>query len=315
MSYELKFKRYTNSTINSLTGLDGEIFIDTTNKTLVVQDGVTTGGTALATWTAVSSALSNYQLKTSSLTIGSLTVTSLATLSSGVLVTYEPASTVGAAVQITAKNTQGGASYADFLKVTNSAPGASRPVKSFRLNSSGDIEIINAAYTTAIASLSDAGNLSVYGTIVPGAYAAGQVIKDTMLDNTQFTVNTTTVATSGSDTDFITYSYTPVSAQSYLIIHVHVGNWNAGESAGTGTDSYIARIKVDGSEITYSRQYTRDSYTFRTGTLFPLIGRYTNSNTTAKSITVGVRRDSADDSITLTNSATALWLRITEVAR
>jgi hypothetical protein len=136
-----------------------------------------------------------------------------------------------------------------------------------------------------------------------------------MLSNTELTVNATTVATSTSDTDFITYSYTPTSSSSYLIIHVHVGAYSATEATGGGTDSYFSRIKVGGNEIVYSRQMTRSNESGRTGNLFPLTGRYTNSDTTAKTITVGVRRDSADDNITIVNSATALWMRITEIAR
>jgi hypothetical protein len=159
------------------------------------------------------------------------------------------------------------------------------------------------------------GNMYTAGFMQAGAYRAGQVIKDTMLANSEVTVATTTVATSTSDTDFISYSYTPLSNSSYLIIHVHVASYEAAKTGGAGTDSYFSRIKVDGTEITYAAQYTRDTYTFRTGTLFPLTGRYTNSSTAAKTITVGVRRDSADDSITLVNTATALWMRITEIAR
>ena len=49
MAYTLKFKRYTSGVILATTGADGEIFVDTTNKTLVVQDGTTVGGSALAT--------------------------------------------------------------------------------------------------------------------------------------------------------------------------------------------------------------------------------------------------------------------------
>lgn len=230
-----------------------------------------------------------------------------------VTVTYSPATTTGSAIEITTKDTRGGTGYADFLAVTNSTSGATNPNKYFRINNIGTMEVINSAYSASILALTNGGNLSTAGTIIPGAYTAGQVIKDTMLDNTQFTVNTTTVATSTSDTDFITYNYTPVSSSSYLIIHVHVASYYDG--GGTGDDSYFSRIKVDGNEITYSRQATRNNYTFRTGTLFPLTGRYTNSNTTAKSITVGVRRDSADDNITIVNSGTALWMRITEIAR
>jgi hypothetical protein len=136
-----------------------------------------------------------------------------------------------------------------------------------------------------------------------------------MLANSEVTVATTTVATSTSDTDFMSYSYTPLSNSSYLIIHVHVASYDAGKTGGTGNDSYFSRIKVDGAEITYAAQYTKDNYTFRTGTLFPLTGRYTNSSITAKTITVGVRRDSADDNINIVNTGTALWMRITEIAR
>jgi hypothetical protein len=160
------------------------------------------------------------------------------------------------------------------------------------------------------------GNIVTTGFIQPGAWRAGQVIRDTMLSNTELTINATTVATSNSDTDFITYSYTPTSSSSYLIIHVHVGAYSAAsDTGGAGTDSYFSRIKIGGNEIVYSRQMTRSGDSFRTGALFPLTGRYTNSDTTAKTITVGVRRDSADDNITIVNSSTALWMRITEIAR
>jgi hypothetical protein len=154
------------------------------------------------------------------------------------------------------------------------------------------------------------GNLSIAGAVIPSAWTAGQVIKDTTLSNTEVTISTTTVATSTSDTDFLTYSYTPVSSNSYLVIHYHLASFSF--EGGTGNDSYFSRIKVDGNEITYSRQSTVNGN--RTGVLFPLTGRYTNSNTTAKSIVVACRRDSADDNITIVNTATSMWLRITEIA-
>lgn len=315
MSYELKFKRYDSATINSLVGLNGEIFIDTTKKTLVVQDGATTGGSVLATEAYVDAQLTTSTLRLNTLTASTITVTSVATLNSGVVITYEPATSTGAAIQVTAKNSQGGANYADFLKVTNSAAGASRNIKSFRLTSTGDIEVINAAYTTALATLTDTGNFSTYGSINPGAWIAGQVIKDTMLDNSQITVVSTTIAPSGTNTNFITYNYTPVSAQSYLIIHVHISRY---EPQGTTDDSWYSVLQVDGAEISYGYQMVNDNGTGtsgRSGVLFPLTGRYTNSSTASKQIQVAARRDTADDSIIIDNSATAIWLRITEIAR
>jgi hypothetical protein len=155
------------------------------------------------------------------------------------------------------------------------------------------------------------GNLSVAGAVNPSSWTAGQVIKDTILSNTEVTVNNTTIAASTSDTDIITYSYTPLSSTSYLVIHYHLANYDF--SGGTGNDSYISRIKVDGTEITYSTQSTVNGN--RSGVLFPLTGRYTNSNTTAKSIVVACRMNTGDDAITITNSSTSMWLRITEIAR
>lgn len=288
----------------------------------LANSSVTVNGTSISlgssgTVTAAADTLTGTELKstvvTSSLTsVGTLTGL---TTSGAASITYTPGSATGVALTTTGKDTQGGTGYFDFFRVTNTTSGVTNGSKTFRLNNIGTLEVINSAYTSTIATLTNAGNLAVTGTVTAGAYTAGQVIKDTMLSNSEFTVNATTVATSTTDTDFITYSYTPVSSSSYLIIHVHVASYEAAKTGGSGQDSYFSRIKVDGTEITYGTQYTRDTYTFRTGTLFPLTGRYTNSNTTAKSITVGVRRDSADDSITIVNSATALWMRITEVAR
>jgi hypothetical protein len=160
-------------------------------------------------------------------------------------------------------------------------------------------------------AIDTSGNMVVTGFIKPNAWRAGQVVNDIMLSNTEVTISTTTIATSTSDTDFLTYSYTPLSTSSYIVIHYHLASYSF--EGGTGNDSYFSRIKVDGSEITYSRQSTVNGN--RTGVLFPLTGRYTNSSVTAKSIVVACRRDSADDSITIVNSSSSMWLRITEIAR
>lgn len=57
MSRTLQFKRYANTVIAALTGSDGELILDTTNKTITVHDGSTVGGSRLATETfAVSQA-------------------------------------------------------------------------------------------------------------------------------------------------------------------------------------------------------------------------------------------------------------------
>jgi len=45
----LQFKRYANTVVAGITGANGEIIIDSTNKTITVHDGVTVGGKRLAT--------------------------------------------------------------------------------------------------------------------------------------------------------------------------------------------------------------------------------------------------------------------------
>ena len=71
-------------------------------------------------------------------------------------------------------------------------------------------------------ALDSTGNVVFTGFIKANAWRAGQVINDIMLSNTEVTVSTTTIATSTSDTDFVTYSYTPLSSTSYLVIHYHL---------------------------------------------------------------------------------------------
>jgi hypothetical protein len=70
-------------------------------------------------------------------------------------VTYQPASTIGSAVTLIAANTQGGTGYADFLTVTNSSNGVSLRNKTFRLNNTGFLEVIDSNYGNTILSLSN----------------------------------------------------------------------------------------------------------------------------------------------------------------
>lgn len=188
-------------------------------------------------------------------------------------------------------------------------------IDSSQINGSQSLRFVtnlNETGGTVRASIDASGNMvaaTFRGT------AAGSVLKDTMLDNSEVTVVSTTAGATGSMVNFITYSYTPVSSSSYLIVHIHISKYTM---AGTTDDSWYSQINVDGSEIAYGWQMVNDNGTGtsgRSGVLFPLTGRYTNSNTTAKTIGIAARRDAADDSITIDNSSTAIWLRITEVAR
>lgn len=86
-----------------------------------------------------------------------------ANVNGNLTVTYAPATTIGASIALTGANTQGGTGYADFLRATNASGGATNGNKTFRLNSTGFLEIINSAYTSTLLSLSDSGNVSIAG--------------------------------------------------------------------------------------------------------------------------------------------------------
>ena len=65
------------------------------------------------------------------------------------------------AVTISGTNTKGGVGYVDFLNANNISTGANYTNKWFRLDSNGQLQIINSAYSTNIFNLNDSGVLSV----------------------------------------------------------------------------------------------------------------------------------------------------------
>lgn len=146
--------------------------------------------------------------------------------------------------------------------------------------------------------------------------SAGSVLKDTMLSNSEVTVISTTIAQTTSNVNFVTYNYTPVSSSSYLMIDFHLSKYVLG---GSMDDDYYSILLVDGTEIAYGYQKFNDDSpgtNGRSGVLFPLMGRYTNSSTSAKQIQIAARRGSADDNISIdSGTPQTMWLRITEVAR
>ena len=59
MAIQVKFRRGSSAQHTSFTGANGEITVDTTNKTLRVHDGVTVGGVRIAKFNEISAASAN----------------------------------------------------------------------------------------------------------------------------------------------------------------------------------------------------------------------------------------------------------------
>jgi hypothetical protein len=103
---------------------------------------------------------------------GIITATS-GTFSGQLNVAYQPATTVGSAIQITAANTQGGTGYADAIKITNTSAGVTNPNKTIRLTSIGELQVVNSAYQMTPLSLTDGGDLTLAGNSTTNGIAAG----------------------------------------------------------------------------------------------------------------------------------------------
>jgi hypothetical protein len=61
MAIQVKFRRGSAGQHNSFTGANGEITVDTTNKTLRVHDGVTVGGIRIAKYNEINAASANLE--------------------------------------------------------------------------------------------------------------------------------------------------------------------------------------------------------------------------------------------------------------
>lgn len=170
---------------------------------------LTPNGTGIVTTSGALSATGNITSANTSVT-GNTTIT------------YAPATTLGAGITVSAANTQGGTGYSDFLKATNTSGGATNPNKTFRLNSTGSIEIINSAYSATLLSLTDAGALSIPGPIfISGAQAVnGPAFRAYISVNQTITSGSQQKVTFGAETfdtnsNFATSRFTPTVAGYY----------------------------------------------------------------------------------------------------
>ena len=156
-------------------------------------------------------------------------------------------------------------------------------------------------------------NIIVNGTIT-SAYEPGNVIKmsaynasDLSMDS--ISINSYSYAEIGSTT------FTPKSSNSYLIFEFNVNYYI--DSLTVANDDFYSQITVDGSEIVFSRQIYEigQSGGTRSGVLFPLFGRYTNSSTSSKTISIKAKRGNTDDNLIIVANSVSGFLRVTEVAR
>ena len=151
------------------------------------------------------------------------------------------------------------------------------------------------------------------GIIIRAAWDAGEVIASRMYDYTEINQSATTTVGVTSYVRVANLTYTPKSSNSYIWIEYNC-NYSI---AGTAADDFYANITVNGTEIVYSRQIWNNGSGggTRSGVLFPISARYTNSSTAGIAITVQARRNSSDDDLTISAASNSGFMRIMEIGR
>ena len=146
---------YVNSTFQTKTDLSTNVATMTANNAAYL------GGIAAAAY------VQNTDSRTLSgnlnFTAANISFTQGFTSNGIVTVSYTGSS--NSSIIVGGTNTRGGTGYHDFLMARNNGAGVTNPNKWFRLSSAGSLEIINSVYSTTLMALTDAGNLTIPGTM------------------------------------------------------------------------------------------------------------------------------------------------------
>ena len=165
---------------------------------------------------------------------GGITTTGNSSLNGIVTVNYINAtSTSNVAIEMYGANTKGGTGYFDFIAANNRSAGTTNPNKVFRVDSNGQLQIINSAYTTNIFNLNDSGYLTVPGGIATSQYiqfsdGSRQYSANASLSNTQILAGLQTV----SPTANITFDT------------MILANNNNGRNLRIGDDAWIGDVNL-----------------------------------------------------------------------
>jgi hypothetical protein len=170
MTTAIKRRRGTTTQHSTFTGLDGEITIDTTKKTVVVHDGSTAGGTPLAKESAATSAVAITGGTINGTTIGATTASTgaFSTLSASGVATFS-AGTVSLPAITTTGDTNTGIYFpaADTIAFTEGG------AEAMRINSSGNVFIGTATSSGERLRVETATN--TYLSIIAGTTSVSQL--------------------------------------------------------------------------------------------------------------------------------------------
>lgn len=183
-----------------------------------------------------------------------------------------------------------------------------------RINSAINSNTSQSGSLVVIGGLGVTGNVAIGGTVIRSSYAVGETIFTGMFNNTDLSMQATTTVSSTSFVPVTSLTYTPKSSSSYLWIEF---NANFDFNDGSTVDDFWSNITVNGTEIAAINQrfINASGGGSRSGTIFPIFARYTNSTTSGIAISVNAKRGTADDNIRIYGSSTSGYMRIQEIGR
>lgn len=160
------------------------------------------------------------------------------------------------------------------------------------------------------------GNVASDESIVAQKFVTGQIANMKILNKSDIGQAATITIGAGVTTTLFTYSYTPKCANSYIVIDYQTiysligaaaDNIRAYAYVNDGTDNRVGE--------TYQQWNNGQGGGTRSGTIFPIVGRYSNANKTAKTIRVDVYNQTDTDTMTVTGNDIMTFLTITEIGK
>jgi hypothetical protein len=151
------------------------------------------------------------------------------------------------------------------------------------------------------------------GIITRSAWDVGEVIATRMYNFSDLNMSATTTVGVNTYVRIANLTYTPKSSSSHIWIEFSC----VYEIAGAAADDFYSNITVNGTEVVYNRQIWINGAGggTRSGALFPISARYTNSSTSGIAITVQAARGSSDDNGTFVGNSVSGYMRIMEIGR
>jgi hypothetical protein len=158
------------------------------------------------------------------------------------------------------------------------------------------------------------GNVAIGGTFIRSQWAVGETIQTAVYNYSDLGMSATTTISGTSFARIGGTTFTPKSSSSYLWIEF---NANYDFNSGSNLDDFWSNVTVNGNEISALNQrfVNATGGGTRSGVIFPISGRYTNTSTSGIAVTVSAKRGGADDDIRIYGNSASGYMRIQEIGR